>query len=432
MMGLRMAGENRMKCLDETKLLLGDIILSTQDHYVSKAIRAATKSDISHAMLYVTRGSVIDSTGEGVHARNTQRLFYDDDCAVYVRRLAATLADKQRDTVIRYARNRIGTRYSTREAMRSATGTNKVPSRQQFCSRLVAQAYAAAGIDLVSTPDFCTPDDVKNSPLLTAVPDAVISVSDEHVESVERDFDTNEVMREVTNNLLNLARTRNREIESLRDVDDYLVSNPSEDKFFAKFYEDSGYLTAWTAEFDKNRWQYVLPLLIAKPGALEDKRAYCVGTIEDHGDMVARRDENRAGYTILDGEFGLQTFAILKALYEKLVDLQVARRAVALQWLEQFAPEVVPGPPNADSLIPHTEEWFAVLSRQNPQQAQFTRMFIEHEGSREVCTFCGDSPAPNFRATGVTVQRDTVLTVKLCGDCRGIRRAQFDEEYSPL
>lgn len=421
-----------MKCLDETKLLPGDIILSTQDHYASKAIRKATKSDISHAMLYVSRGSVIDSTGEGVHARNTQRLFYDDDCAVYVRRLVANLSDKQRDTVIRYTRNRIGTRYSTREAMRSATGTNRLPSRQQFCSRLIAQAYAAAGIDLLSTPDFCTPDDVKNSPLLTAVPDAVIPVSDEHVESVERDFDTNEIMREATNNLLNLARTRNREIENLRDIDGYLVSNPSEDKSFAKFYEDSGYLTAWEVEFDKNRWQYELLLLIGMPGALEDKCAYCIGTIEDHGDMVVRRDENRVGYTILYDKYGIQTFAKLKALYERLVDLQVARRAVAIQWLEQFAPEVVPGPANADSLMPHSDEWFAVLTRQNPQQAEFTRMFIERGGSREVCTFCGDSPAPNYRATGVTVQRDTILTAKLCDDCRGIRKAQFNEDYSPL
>ena len=53
-------------------------------------------------------------------------------------------------------------------------------------------------------------------------------------------------------------------------------------------------------------------------------------------------------------------------------------------------------------------------------------------GSREVCTFCGDSPAPSFRAAGVTVQRDTVLTAKLCDDCRRIRKAQFDEEYSPV
>src|SRR5258708_4770272 len=234
-----------MKCLDESLLLPGDIILSTQNHYVSKAIRTATKSDISHAMLYVARGSVIDSTSEGVHARNTQRLFYDDDCAIHVRRLVANLSDKQRDTVIRYARNQIGTRYSMGEAIRSATATNRVPSRQQFCSRLVAQSYSAAGIDLVSTPAFCTPDDVKNSSLLAAVPDVVTPVSDEHVESVERDFDTNEVMREVTNKLLNLARTRTLKIENLHDIDEFLVSNPSEDKSFAKFYEDSGYLIAW-------------------------------------------------------------------------------------------------------------------------------------------------------------------------------------------
>jgi len=55
-----------MKALDDAKLQLGDIVLTTRHHYVSKAIRTATKCDISHAMIYIARGSAIDSTGEGV------------------------------------------------------------------------------------------------------------------------------------------------------------------------------------------------------------------------------------------------------------------------------------------------------------------------------------------------------------------------------
>jgi hypothetical protein len=51
-----------MKGLDEIKLQIGDIILTTENHLTSKTIRVATMSDISHAMLYVARGSVIDST----------------------------------------------------------------------------------------------------------------------------------------------------------------------------------------------------------------------------------------------------------------------------------------------------------------------------------------------------------------------------------
>jgi hypothetical protein len=421
-----------MKCLNETKLVPGDIILSAEDHYLSKAIRAATKSDISHAMIYVANCSIIDSTDEGVQARNTRRLFFDDNCAVHVRRLTSELADERRELVINYARSRIGTRYSKLEAVRASVGTTKSPSRQQFCSRLVAQAYAWAGIRLVDSPDYCTPNDIKNSNSLVVVPDAVMPVSSEHVARVEHDFDTNDVMREVTNKLLDAARTRNPSIECFGDIDAYLMANPAEDECFTKFYEASGYLTAWELEFNKNRWQYELPLFVSMPDSQIDKRSYCIGVIEDHGDMLVRREGNRAGYTILHGESGLHTFANLRTLYEKLVDLQFDRRAVALQWLQQYAPDALPGPANADSLTAHSEEWFAVLSRQNPHQARMTRSFMEFGGSREVCTFCGDSPARDHRYIGDSVQPATVLTCKLCDDCPAIRKMQFDEEYSPL
>lgn len=421
-----------MKCLDESKLVPGDIILSTEDHYVSKAIRAATRSDISHAMIYVARCSLIDSTGEGVHARNTRRIFFNDNCAVYVRRLTAGLSDEQCELIINFARNRIGTRYSKREVVRSSFGKKKNPTRQQFCSRLVAQAYTGAGIGLVESSDYCMPDEIKNSTSLVAVADAVIPVRDEYVARVQRDFDTNDIMREVTNKLLDSARTRSTKIECFDDVDAYLVSNPADDECFVKFYEDSGYVTAWEIEFNKNRWQYEFPQLDAMPGTQVDKRNYCVGVIEDHGELLVRLEGNRAGYTILHGKFGLRTFAKLVTLYEKLVDLQCARRGVALQWLQQFAPDALPGPANDDSLTPHTEEWLAVLSRQNPQQARMSRMFIELSGSREVCTFCGGSPAQVYRYISDSVQPATVLTCRLCDDCHGIRKMQFDEEYSPL
>ncbi len=421
-----------MKCLNESRLLPGDIVLSTEDHYVSKAIRAATKSDISHAMIYVAKCSIIDSTTEGVHARNTRRMFFSDNCAVHVRRLAAGLSDKQRERIVNFARSQIGTRYSKREAVRSSVGAKKNPSRQQFCSRLVAQAYAWAGIRLVDSHDYCTPDDLKKSTSLVAVPDAVLPARDEHVARVQRDFDTNDVMREATNKLLDSARTRSAEIECFDDIDAYLVSNPADDECFVKFYEDSGYLNVWKMERNKNRWQYEFPLMVAMPGTQAEKRNYCVGVIEDHAEVVVRHEGNRAGYTILHDKFGLRTFARLVTLYEKLVDMQFVRRAVALQWLQQFAPDAAPRRANNDSLTPHTEEWFAVLSRQNPQQAQMSRMFIELGGSREICTFCGESPARDHRCIADSVQPDTVLTCKLCNGCRGIRKTMFDEEYSPL
>lgn len=54
-----------MKRIDFSKLRKGDILLTTSNKPRSKVIRTATRSDISHAMLHVANGSVMDSTGDG-------------------------------------------------------------------------------------------------------------------------------------------------------------------------------------------------------------------------------------------------------------------------------------------------------------------------------------------------------------------------------
>ncbi len=51
-----------------------DIVLTTTPERLSQTIRKVIGSDISHAMICVGNSSVIDSTGDGVHARNLQRL----------------------------------------------------------------------------------------------------------------------------------------------------------------------------------------------------------------------------------------------------------------------------------------------------------------------------------------------------------------------
>lgn len=100
-----------LKRLNDTVLNPGDIVLTTTKSAVSKAIRIATYSDISHAMVYVEDRSVIDATGEGVHARNTQRLFFDEESAVHVLRLRDGISDKQLIALISHLRGHVGTQY---------------------------------------------------------------------------------------------------------------------------------------------------------------------------------------------------------------------------------------------------------------------------------------------------------------------------------
>lgn len=421
-----------MRKLNESVLQIGDIILTTTTDLLSKGIRKVTGSDISHALIYVESHSVIDATGYGVHSRNTQRLFWEDECAVHILRFAEGLDDTQSRNIVNYVRGRIGTQYSKIEAARSVLGGAKAPSRRQFCSRLVAQAYASAGLNLVGDSNYCAPDHLKNSTRLIAVQGAVQYVSDEEIKSWEGIHDTPQCMRDATNALLSGARTKSASIEDVNDIDHHLQVTPGDDAYFANLYERSGYLTVWVAECDKNRWQYDLQAMIDAPGPDAAKRQYCENLLGDDEEGLVRFEVNRAGYSLLAEEFPLETFRRLKTLYEKLVELHLDRRRTAAQWLSRQGSAVLPARSPAVLLTPHTAEWFAALAVWNPQQAAHTRSILQQSGSDAVCSVCGDDPVRDYRLVGPGVPDGTICTLRLCNDCWRIRAKMHAESLALL
>lgn len=421
-----------MKRLNESLLQIGDIILTTTTTKLSKTIRRFTKSDISHAMMYVESHSVIDSTGDGVHARNTQRLFLDDQCAVHVLRPIPGLTEAQSRSIVTYVRGRIGTEYSKTEAARSVLGGSKTSSRKQFCSRLVAQAYASAGINLVSDPNYCSPEDLKQSARLVTVPDATVEITDRSVEELNNILDTSQLMHEVTSALLKGARAKNPDIQDVNDIDHHLMATPSDDDYFTELYKQSGYLTLWALERDKSGWHYDLSAMESARGPEQEKLEYCRSLIHDGEEGLLRFEVNRAGYSILADEFPLETFRLLKALYEKLVELHKTRRHVAAQWLALHAPEALPAGGRPPSLIPHTNEWFNALEAWNLPQAMHTRDIVKQSGHDAVCSICGDDPARDYRLVGESLPAGAVHTLRLCNDCWKIRGGMYGESLALL
>lgn len=115
----------------------GDIILTARPGKGSKFIRGATGGMVSHAMICVQQGSFIDSTMDGVQARNIQREFFEDDENVFAFRLKTPLPTHVVTKVVDYARSQIGTRYSLPEAARSSvfnwSGT-RTTARRKICA----------------------------------------------------------------------------------------------------------------------------------------------------------------------------------------------------------------------------------------------------------------------------------------------------------
>jgi hypothetical protein len=415
-----------MRRLNDTVLQPGDIILTTTTAAVSKIIRVAAGSDISHAMVCVEDRSIVDATGEGVQARNTQRLFFEPSCSIHVLRVRDGMSDAQLAEVRNFMRRHIGTQYSAREAVLAVLGGARQSSKKQFCSRLVAQAFESAGIQLVSDSNYCSPAHLKESPLLAPVPDATVPVTAEEAAWWDSDEDTTQRMRDATNAALGGARKKDPNIQTFDDVYRYLVRNPEHDDEFCQLLESSGYLSIWKIEQDKNPWQYDLALMRAAP--VDQIEAYCWSVLENEDAGPNRYVVNRGGYLLFSRQYGLRYFSVMEQLYENLAELHRQRIEVATEWLvsnghlKRLTPSY---------LTPHSPEWFAALERWDPPKAMMTRHIIKRAGRPEVCSICGDDPASDYRVVQGYRPAGGPDTLRLCDVCVQIRRAN-GEPYTSV
>ena len=78
-------------------------------------------------------------------------------------------------------------------------------------------------------------------------------------------------------------------------------------------------------------------------------------------------------------------------------------------------------------LEPHTSEWFAAMAGIKPLHAAHAATIIQKTGKKEVCTVCGDEPAP----VG-TLNPGLPITLRMCSDCQEIRKGTYGETFKVL
>lgn len=324
------------KRLNEKVLRRGDVILTTSDAAISKIIRAATISPISHAMLYVDHCSVIDATEDGVHSANTQRLFFDQHNAVFALRIEGELDPSTAVKICNYVRERIGSEYATWEAGRAWRGLGKKGSPKQFCSRLVAQAYAANGLNLVKNTDFCTPKKLLISAKLIEVADATVDVTDEEYQAWQAHPSGLDLMRKSTNHILNGARKIDRSIQHLSDVDKLVLEHAEHDETIMQLYVESGFLHVWKIDYENNLWHYDTKLMedvgSQRP---DDVRWYCESTLSEGGRTENRYGDNARVYQYYQSMRPRKTIAMLMIFYRMLAEHHVDRLNIAEDWLKR-------------------------------------------------------------------------------------------------
>lgn len=397
-------------------LMPGDIILTASRGKVSKAIRLATKGQVSHAMICVQHGSIIDSTDDGLQAHNIQRELYGPDDHVTVLRLQVPPSDLQLGTIIDFARAEIGTRYSKSEAARSVLTGPKPRTRQLFCSRLVARAFAGAGIHLVPDADYCTPEQIRRSPLLAELPDIIETVSPAELVAWAARPNPIADMQETQNRILATARRLDPSVENFSDLDQLVQDHPEWDEEIARVYRESGYLDLWRADFASNPWHYDLDHMEASAGPRPDQGLleYCISTVRDFHTGGLRFAVNLVHYQRALEANRRKTTAQLVMLYQQLVVNDQTRRDVALAWLKRHHPEEAAR--HLQRIPPHSDLWFSIVDRVEPRLGAIARISIQRMGSPDVCSACGD-PADDYRLVNAAEAMPGVPPLRLCSDC---------------
>ncbi|MBA4163101.1 MAG: hypothetical protein C0510_00490 [Erythrobacter sp.] len=415
-----------MRRIDIDRLRPGDIILTANRTKEGNVVRVASKGVVSHAMICVQHGSIIDSTEEGVQAWNLQREFFREDEAVFAFRLRDPLAPVEMARIIDFARSEIGTRYSKAEAARSVLGGRKPRGSRQFCSRLVAQAYAAVGIQMVPDQDYCTPEDLRNSPLLVELADVTQPVSAEEIEAIAAYPSPLDLMRESHNAVLAAGRRLDPVVENFTDLVRLILDHPEWDATIAHALRGSGYLDVWRHERLAHPYRYDLPLMksVSDPAMVADLQAYCIETIREAYSGGVRFAVNLTQYQAMQRKSARDTLRILIAHYETLVHEHELRIETARSWLLSHYPDDVAR--YMERVVPHTPLWFSIVDRVEPRLGAIARLAIRHSESAEVCSSCGD-PASDYRLVNAAEAMPGIPSLRLCSDCVAIRRG-FGEQ----
>lgn len=419
-----------MQRIDIDRLRPGDIILTANRTKAGKLVRVASRGIVSHAMICVQHGSIIDSTADGVQAWNLQREYFHEDGAVFAFRLRNALSPAEMARVIDFARSEIGTRYSKSEAARSVLGGAKPRGSRQFCSRLVARAYGSIGIWLVPDQDYCTPEDLRKSPLLVELEDVTQAVSVAEMEAIAARPNPLQEMRDSQNAVLTAGRKLDPTIENFNDLDKVVRNHPEWDSAIAQAYRDSGYLDIWKHELQAHPYRYDLAVMesIVAPEMLADLRTYCVDTIREAYSGGVRFAINLAHYQAAQNASERETLKLLIQLYETLVRNHELRVETARAWLLRHHPADVAQ--YMERVVPHSELWFSIVDRVEPQLGVIARHAIRRAKSINVCSSCGD-PARDYGLANAADAMPGVPSLRLCDDCVAIRRG-FGEELYPL
>ena len=309
-------------------LQLGDIIIDREDSNESRNIRKATKSDYSHARIYVG-GTVMEANGIAVQSVNPQRIVYDNDNDVVVLRCAKA-NKKQLLKACVYARSEFGKEYSFRKL-----------ANTQYCFRLVAEAFHYADINIVKNPARCTANDFLNSSELNQISDMTRIARQRDLEiaygdGVMKDKGHYNELSETAADMFAKVRQYIAE-HSGKDTDiiqndgtlfEYLIAHSEYDVGVADILRKQPYFELWKKHEETHPWEFDAEKLIVEAGAHSKKVARQI--LDSCNDITAQGWKYM--YDIMcyfRDTYYLETAKVYVDLYKNLIEMTARRERVA-------------------------------------------------------------------------------------------------------
>lgn len=173
-------------------LLPGDILLMNT---YEERLREKMGCKYEHAAIYLGDAYLMEANGlfdVMTHIYSYAFREIGDACVLRMK----SISPITRESVARAARQKMGRKYIDTNQfryVRALKNTNrKDETNRSFCSRLVAQAYASEGINLLHNADYCEPDDFLHSEVLDVVDNALVPFTDEMTEVIMN----NQIIRE--------------------------------------------------------------------------------------------------------------------------------------------------------------------------------------------------------------------------------------------
>ncbi|MCI0911814.1 YiiX/YebB-like N1pC/P60 family cysteine hydrolase [Pseudomonas putida] len=345
--------------LERSLLRQGDIILTAENSATSKGIRVNTLSRYSHAAIWVG-GTMIEAVPRGVFSKSGQRLMLAKASQCTVLRSRRPLTDQQLEKICAYARSQVGSLYALNEAilMLPRRWMKLETTKKQFCSRLVALAYAEIDYDFINlrSPSYCTPGQLSRVKAFERVQGVVRRASAEEIE-FEKTFDPTQKNAEDTFEWL--AKVRKMvgsdpalkaefDIQTIGDVATFLLQRPEYDAKVVSFLHENDYLTYYDHDVGINKHRYNPIWMTQVLRAMPDKQSFIdqeigkeISLIEHHPQNIFNGVSNylETGLRFTYEHLKLYT-NILTGAYVRLQHIAIACEAVGMHSDAQRAEEM--------------------------------------------------------------------------------------------